>query len=93
MELIPGHMYNIKYKMVGNRGAIILDYKVKIIEKSDDSIKVELSGEGLDGIIKIMKRNKIIEANPVIGGGRRKGSRKSRKSTRKSRKSRKVSRK
>lgn len=92
MELIPGNMYNIKYKIVGDRGTFVLDYKVKVLDKSDDSIKVKILDEDLEGIIKTIKRNKIIEANPVIGGGRRRRLHKTRKSSRKSRKTYRKSR-
>ena len=97
MEIIPGKNYTLKYKIVGQRGEFDMEEKVKILEKNDETIKVLfLDFKDIDGndIYKTIRREKIISAEPIMGGGRRRRSRKTRKSTRKdSRKSRRAYRK
>jgi hypothetical protein len=97
MEIIPGKIYTLKYKIVGNRGEVEMEDKVKIVEKGNETIKIQfLDFQNVHGkdVYKTIKLERIISAEPIMGGGRRRRSRKTRKSSRKgNRKSRRSNRK
>jgi hypothetical protein len=96
MEILPGKNYTLKYKIVGNRGEIEMEDKVKILEKGDETIKVHfLDFKNVHGndVYKTIKRDKIIAADPIMDGGRRRRLRKTRKAHRKGHKSRRSYRK
>jgi hypothetical protein len=96
MEIIPGKNYTLKYKVVGNLGEFEMEQKVKILEKDDETIKVHfLDFQNVEGneVYKTIRRDRIISADPIRGGGRRRRLRKTRKGSRKSHKSRRTSRK
>ena len=95
MEIIPNKSYILKYKVVGNRGEVEMEDKVKILEKGDETIKIHfLDFKNVHGndVYKTIRRDRIISAEPIMGGGRRRRLRKTRKGSRKSRKTYRKSR-
>lgn len=97
MEIIPNKSYILKYKVVGDHGEVEMEDKVKILEKGDETIKIQyLDFKNVHGndVYRKIRRDRIIAADPIMDGGRRRRLRKSRKAKRKTaRKSRRTCRK